>query len=202
MITKNTKERKIPKNPFEKIPIKLLSQTLPLLIICGIAEIFTGSLFHNMLSLLKENPGIIVLIPAMMSLRGNINTTFVSRLGSAYHLGLITKDDMWNKEMRENIIATLFLGITISLIAGFFAFLTCLILGIQSASLKIFLIIALISGAISSILLLIITIGVIILAFRKGYDPDNITAPALATIGDFITISSIFFALWLVSGGV
>ena len=42
------------------------------------------------------------------------------------------------------------------------------------------------------------TVGIIFLVFKRGYDPDNITGPALATFGDIITICCIFFVASLV----
>ena len=34
--------------------------------------------------------------------------------------------------------------------------------------------------------------AIIYLVFKRGYDPDNITGPALATFGDMITMLCIF----------
>jgi cation transporter-like permease len=36
-----------------------------------------------------------------------------------------------------------------------------------------------------------------IIAFKRGYDPDNITAPLLATVGDIITLGCIFITAFL-----
>jgi cation transporter-like permease len=36
------------------------------------------------------------------------------------------------------------------------------------------------------------TIAIIYLVFKRGYDPDNITGPALATFGDIVTMACIF----------
>jgi cation transporter-like permease len=44
------------------------------------------------------------------------------------------------------------------------------------------------------------TIGIIYLVFMRGYDPDNITGPALATFGDIITILCILFSASIVGG--
>jgi cation transporter-like permease len=50
----------------------------------------------------------------------------------------------------------------------------------------------LIAGIISGIILTLLTISIIYLVFKRGYDPDNITGPALATFGDIITMLCIF----------
>ena len=43
-------------------------------------------------------------------------------------------------------------------------------------------------------------IGIIYLVFKRGYDPDNITGPALATFGDMVTMLCIFGSAVLVEG--
>jgi len=50
----------------------------------------------------------------------------------------------------------------------------------------------LIAGIISAFILTLLTIGIIFIVFKRGYDPDNITGPALATFGDIVTMFCIF----------
>ena len=89
----------------------LLRQSLPLLILCGIGEIFAGRVFSGMVEFLEYLPGLIVLIPAIMGLKGNIDITLGSRLGSAAHIGVISLGNIWNDETKQNIYASLALGI-------------------------------------------------------------------------------------------
>ena len=50
------------------------------------------------------------------------------------------------------------------------------------------ILIVLLAGVISGVVLTFLTIGIIYLVFKRGYDPDNITGPALATFGDIVTM--------------
>ena len=170
----------------------LLKLSLPLLILCGIGEIFAGRLLGGMNQLLLDYPGLIVVIPALIGLKGNIDITLGSRLGSAIHLGLITPDDIWNREMKENVNAALILSIVMTLFAGTFAYITSLILHFETVGFLQIVLIAFTAGVVSGLLLIFITIGVIFLSIRFELDPDNITAPTLATLGDMITIVNIF----------
>jgi mgtE-like transporter len=163
-----------------------------LLILCGLGEIFAGGLLGSMSSLLLENPGIIVLIPALIGLKGNIDITLGSRLGSAIHLGLISPGNVWNEEMRENVSAAFVLTALMTIIAGSLAYVTSLILGLESTGPAALILIAFSAGVVSGVILIFITIGVIFLSVRFELDPDNITAPSLATLGDVITIVNIF----------
>jgi mgtE-like transporter len=171
---------------------EMLKQSLPLLIFCGLGSIVAGRTLGEMLGILNDIPGLIVVIPAIIALRGNISTTFGSRLGSAYHLGLINSKNMWNDELKQNIIGSLILSFLISSIVGILAYVTTILFfNLNPNPFKI-IIIVILAGILSSIILTTLTVFIIYIVFKRGYDPDNITGPALATFGDIITMFCIF----------
>jgi len=175
----------------------MVKQSLPLLVFCGLGGIVAGSTLGVMIDILQNIPGLIVVIPAIIALRGNISTAFGSRLGSAYHLGVIDADNLWNEELKQNIIGSLVLSFLVSIIIGVLAYVTSLLLGVQPDPVKL-IIIVLLAGVISAVILTLLTIGIIFLVFKRGYDPDNITGPALATFGDIVTMVCIFGSAVLV----
>jgi mgtE-like transporter len=171
---------------------EMVIQSLPLLIFCGIGGIVAGSTLGVMKEVLRDFPGLIVVIPAIIALRGNISTAFGSRLGSMYHLGIIDADNMWNEELKQNIIGSLTLSFLVSIIVGVLAFFTTvLFFKIHPDPFKLVLIV-LIAGVISALILTVLTIIIIFLVFKRGYDPDNVTGPALSTFGDIVTMFCIF----------
>ncbi len=175
----------------------MVKQSLPLLILCGFGAILTGTAFGSMSRIFQSIPGLIVVIPGVIAMRGNISTALGSRLGSAYHLGIIDIDNLWNDDLKQNILGSLILSMLVSSIIGVLAYITSVSLGIQVDFLKL-LFIVLLGGFFSAVFLTMLTIIVIYLAFKKGYDPDNITGPALATFGDIITMLCIFASAYLV----
>ena len=56
------------------------------------------------------------------------------------------------------------------------------------------------AGTVSGIVLTFLTVFIIYLVFRQGYDPDNITGPALATFGDIVTMLAIFGSAIILGG--
>ena len=106
---------------------EMVKQSLPLLIFCGLGGIVAGSTLGVMRDLLETIPGLIVVIPAIIAMRGNISTAFGSRLGSAYHLGVIDADNLWNDELKQNIIGSLILSFVVSIIVGILAYATTLL---------------------------------------------------------------------------
>jgi len=170
---------------------EMAKQSLPLIIFCGLGAIVAGSTLGVMSDLFKEIPGLIVVIPAIIAMRGNISTAFGSRLGSAYHLGIIDIDNLWNEELKQNIIGSLILSFFIAILIGFLAYITSAILNVYPNPIKLISIV-LLAGIISAVILTMMTIGIIYLVFKRGYNPDNITGPALATFGDIVTMLCIF----------
>ena len=170
---------------------EMVKQSLPLLVLCGLGGIVAGSTLGVMRDVLLEIPGLIVVIPAIIALRGNISTAFGSRLGSAYHLGIIDADNMWNDELKQNIIGSIILSFITSVIIGFLAYFSSILIGVYPNPLKLISIV-LIAGIISALILTQLTIIIIYGVFKRGYDPDNITGPALATFGDIVTMLCIF----------
>lgn len=170
---------------------EMVKQSLPLIVFCGLGAIVAGSTLSIMKDLLREIPGLIVVIPAIIAMRGNISTAFGSRLGSAYHLGIIDADNLWNDELKQNIIGSLILSFLVAIIIGVLAYATSIFLHVYPNPVKLISIV-LLAGIISGIILTLMTIGIIYLVFKRGYDPDNITGPALATFGDIVTMLCIF----------
>jgi len=180
---------------------EMLKQSLPLLIVCGLGAIIAGNTLSAMANILQKIPGLIIIIPAVIALRGNINTTLGSRLGSAYHLGIIDAENMWNDDLKQNIIGSLVLSFFMSFIIGILAYITSFLFHVQPDPV-ILIVIVVIAGAISGLILTFLTIIIIYFVFRRGYDPDNITGPALATFGDIITMLCIFGSAVFVGGFV
>ena len=176
---------------------EMVKQSLPLIVFCGLGAIVAGSTLGVMIDLIREIPGLIVVIPAIIAMRGNISTAFGSRLGSAYHLGVIDADNLWNEELKQNILGSLILSFFVAIIIGILAYVTSIIFHVYPDPIKLISIV-LLAGIISGIILTLMTIGIIYLVFKRGYDPDNITGPALATFGDMVTMLCIFGSAVLV----
>ena len=174
----------------------MFRQSFIVLLLCGIGGILAGTVLGNMVGSLDEVTGLIVLIPAIIGMKGNIFTTMGSRLGSASHMGLITPEKMFNRELWENVKGTFFLALIMSVITGILASLSSFLLHITGTvgmpNVPAIMFIAVVATALTSIILIAFTVGIVYVAFKKGWDPDNITGPTLATLGDFIALVGIF----------
>jgi len=147
----------------------------------------------------ENTPGLIVIVPAIIGLRGNINGALGSRLGSAAHLGLIDVKKVFNKETKENVKASVVTSVGTALLLGFLGWLTSAALGYNTNAL-ILITVTLIAGTLAGLILAVATVGIVIVAFKRGLDPDNITGPFLATFGDVVTVFCLLGAVILVGG--
>lgn len=177
-----------------KIITELLLQAMPVIIITSIGELFAGSILGKMHAKLDLIPGLIILVPAVMGLRGNIGTALGSRLSASLHLGLVTKRFTLNRFNLHNVGAGFSLSLAISIIIGVFSRFACQIFGLPSIPLINLLLIAILASVMASIMLIPITVTLTYFAYNRRLDPDNIVAPIIGMVGDVITVFVVFIA--------
>ncbi|MEM2192297.1 MAG: magnesium transporter [Candidatus Hadarchaeales archaeon] len=177
---------------------RIVTQGLMVLIPCAMIEIFAG----NTLEAMKEEltltiPALIIMIPPLLDLRGNIGGALASRLGTALHIGAIESKNYFSKEMTANILSAVILSILASATIGIISSLLGAVLG-RSVNVLLLLFIAIVSSFLSGLILTFMTVFVSILSYKHGWDPDNVVAPLIATAGDYLTIVCIFITVILV----
>jgi mgtE-like transporter len=177
-----------------KIILTILLQAMPVVIATSIGELFAGSILGKMHEKLDLIPGLIILIPAVMGLRGNIGTALGSRLSASLHLGIIRKKFAFNRFNMHNAGAGLSLSFTVSIIIGIFSKFACQFFGLPSIPLVNLLLIAILASIMASLMLIPTTVALTYFAYNNKLDPDNIVAPVIGMIGDVITVFVVFIA--------
>ena len=66
-----------------------LRQSLVALFICAIGDLCAGIILGNMTYFLNAFPGLLILIPGAIGMRGNIFGSFASRLSTNLHIGVL-----------------------------------------------------------------------------------------------------------------
>ena len=130
-------------------------------------------------------------------MRGGIGSALGARLSSALHLGYV-KPDKVTKYLKINIYSSLILSLFMSTILGIFAWISCLLTGLVCVSFALFLTISIIAGFSSGIILTFVAIFVVRISYKRGLDPDDVTAPSIGTLGDMITIVCLLLTVKLV----
>ncbi len=168
----------------------IIRQSLPLLIVLVILEIIAGQFLNNETLLLSS--GILMLIPVLNGIGGNLGSILAARLTSALHMGTI-EASYKNKELRKNILLIFLLGISIFLLMGMIIFIITPMFEFSS-ELPIWKLAVIFLGSGLLLLTVLTTVCVfsVFISYKKGIDPDNVVIPIVTTIGDFIGIISIF----------
>jgi mgtE-like transporter len=159
-----------------------------------LAGVTLGSIQHT----LETLPGLLVLIPAAIGMRGNIFEALGSRLGTAIHTGTFTLTPRRATVVGQNVLASLSLTFAVSLALAALAKTIALAFDLQSISLGDFVVISMVGGLISSAVVLAITMGVAAGSARFGWDMDSVAAPVITAAGDMVTLPSLFLATYCV----
>lgn len=140
-------------------------------------------------------PGMLIILPGFLEMRGNISGSFASRLISGLFLGVIKPSNIRDRIVKENITATFLLSAVVSFIFGLILFFFNYIF-LNNIS---YLLLALpfIAGIIANIIEVPIVLGGTFYFFKKGHDPNNIMGPFITATGDITSIISLLIAFFI-----
>lgn len=174
-----------------------INQSLIALLICAIGDLCAGIILGNMTFFIKTYPGILILIPGAIGMRGNIFGSFASRISTNLHIGTLEPEFKRSDILNINLASSFILTMVLSLFLAIFAKIISMIFGLKSISLMDFILISLVAGIISSLIMLTLTVFISIKSYKGGWDPDNITTPLVAAFGDLLTLPCIIASLFI-----
>jgi len=153
-------------------------------------------------------PEIIIVVPPLLGLKGNLEMTLAARLSTASNLGHL--DDA--KVALSTIIGNLVLVQCQGIVVGFLASLCGLAMGwipVGKANYEQALLLcasSVVTASLASFALALVMVVVIVAARKCRCNPDNIATPIAASLGDVVTlgllawISNILFEDYEVGG--
>lgn len=179
------------------IPLSAYKQGIAGLLISTMFGLIAGVFLGSITDTLKLLPGIMILIPAAIGMRGNIFGALGSRLGSAQHAGMFSTHITRQSILGQNIYATATNTIVISAALGMIAYIFAFLFGVESISVFDFIFISVVGGVIASILLMFITVFIAVIGHKKQWDIDNLSAPIITATGDVVALPALFFGFIL-----
>jgi mgtE-like transporter len=159
-----------------------------------LAGVTLGSIQHT----LEQLPGLLVLIPAAIGMRGNIFGALGSRLGTSIHTGTFTLSRRRSTVVGQNVLSAVTLTFVVSLALAALAKSIAVAFDLRSISMLDFVVISMVGGVISSVVVLAITVGVAAGSARYGWDMDSVAAPVITAAGDMVTLPALFLATYCV----
>ena len=175
----------------------VIKEGLIALFICAVGDLIAGIILGKMTFFLETFPGLLVVIPGAIGMRGNIFGSFASRLSTNLHIGLISPEFEFSEQLNYNIFSSFVLTLVLSIFLGIVAKIFCILLNYPAIGLVDFILICTFAGIISNLIMLPITMFVSFKSFEHGWDPDNITSPIIAAFGDLFTLPAIIASIFI-----
>jgi mgtE-like transporter len=169
------------------------------LLISSGGDLLAGLTLGSITGTLEALPGLLVLVPAAIGMRGNVFGALGSRLSTAIHTGTFQLSRRRDTVVGQNLAVSISLSLSISLVLAVLAKVISVGFGVENTiSVADFVVISVVGGFLSSIVVMVITVGVATLSVRRDWDLDNVAAPIVTAAGDIVTLPALFLATYLV----
>ncbi|HZP90448.1 MAG TPA: magnesium transporter [Actinomycetota bacterium] len=176
---------------------RTLRQGFVALFLSSGGDLLAGLALGFMTDSLQRLPGLIVLIPAAIGMRGNIFGALGSRLGTGIHSGQFEPSRERGSFLGQNAFAATILTLATSLFLGAAARAVSFAFGLTSISVWDYLVISIVGGALGSVVVGGATVGIAVWSHRRAWDLDSVSAPLVTAIGDIATLPALWAASYL-----
>lgn len=165
-----------------------------------VASLIAGLTLGSINTTLSELPGLLVLVPGAIGLRGMIFGALGSRLGTSIHAGTFRSSVRRDSVLGQNLQAAGVLTLLTAVLLGVTAKVMAAGFGVeQTIAMSRFVAVSLIGGLLSSAVLAVLTVSLASTAARRDWDPDNVMAPLVTACGDMVTLPALYLASLLVA---
>lgn len=175
---------------------KIVRETFPSEVVSITGDIFAGIILSILILPFESFLLLILIIPPLLSLRGNITAPFIARTARDLIIGEFNFR-IWI----ENVLATYFLSLITATLIGFIGLIIdLLIFKLFFLSFHIVILIPILSITLTLSITIPISTILNYFTFRYGLNPNNIVNPLMTAIGDFSMV--ICFYLTIIILGV
>lgn len=166
-------------------------------------SLVAGAILGSLTATFERRPGLLVLVPAAIGLRGNVFGSLGNRVSTAIHAGDLQLRVRRSTVLGQNVLAAAALTLGMSLALVGIAVMVSVGLGLgHTIGVADLALVSIGGGAVASLPVLAATLGLAAGAVRFGWDLDNVTAPLVSTLGDVLTLPALYFATGLLGLGL
>ncbi|HEY5859873.1 MAG TPA: magnesium transporter, partial [Actinomycetota bacterium] len=177
---------------------RTLRQGLVALTLSTAASFVAGLTLASITGTLSALPGLLVLIPAAVGMRGTIFGAIGARLGTASAAGTFESNLKRGGVLAQNVEVAFITSFASSLWLAALAKLATNAFGEPSISFWDLVTISVVGGFLGSVLILIVTLGMSVVSYRRGYDLDSVATPMVTALADMGTLPLLYLATFLV----
>jgi mgtE-like transporter len=167
---------------------------LPTLLVSGAGGLLAGSILGGMRTQLAAVPGLLVMVPAFLAIRGSVYGSLGSRLSGGIHQGLIDPTFEPDRRLVGAAAAALLNGTVAGLVAATLTVGALRVLGRAVAPLPRLAFIALVGSLLAGLALTATIVTVVFVGYRRGLNPDDVVGPTVTTAGDVFGLAALALA--------
>ncbi|MFX0082822.1 MAG: magnesium transporter [Candidatus Hodarchaeota archaeon] len=177
--------------------MKIFKESIIVVILSSIFGLISGTLLSSNEEIFHTIPIILLILPAINSLIGDISTVLVSRLTTHLYIGTILPKIQKSERLKEDFYGLLMTLLLSLLFLFFLGYAIEIISGVKPVNpLIIVMIITITVLIIFFIMFIMLFIGAIFL-FKRGMDPNNFLIPFVTSLADFLT--PLFIILFIIN---
>ena len=177
------------------LDVKLIRESISALLLALVADSIAGLVMNRYVNIFVMIPGLLMVIPALIDMRGNVYGAFISRLSSKLHLGEI--EDLHDPKVKMGILSAKMLAYSGALIVGTIAGIFSFIRTGNAVYLMFIPAIILFTHLFTASTLTPLTAYIGVKSYQKGWNPDNVGVPLISSVGDLASVVFILLSAFL-----
>lgn len=178
-----------------------LRQGVSALTIGGIVTLGAGIILGAMDDIIAETPGLLVLVPSAIGMRGAVFGAMAARLGTGMLTGQYTRGLRRGSFAAANIEAGLLQSLITAVFTGALAWGAAGVFGLATIDVLQLIIVSTVGAAIASVVVLGVTLLLARTAQQRSWDMDAIGSPVVTATADVIALPALLVGV-LVLGNV
>lgn len=179
-----------------------LRQGVTALTICITVTLFAGIILGEMEGVLADTPGLLVLVPSAIGMRGAIFGALAARLGTGMLTGQFTTELRRGSFTADNVEAALLVSLSTAALTGAMAWGISAIFGLESVGMLQLVIVSSVGAVISSAVVLAVTLLLARTAQARNWDMDAIGTPVITATADISTLPALLLGVLLLGSPV
>ena len=170
-------------------------QSLVALGFSSLTAVVAGGFLAAMTGTLERYPGLLVLVPAAIGMRGNIFGALGSRLATSIHAGTFRMSRRPETLVMQNVFASGLLSLITAVALAVLTKILSPIFGLESVvSIADLLVLSTVGALLSYVVLIAVTLALAARSAERGWDLDDVNAPLVSAVGDVVTLPALLVA--------
>lgn len=181
---------------------RTLRQGWVALTVTALGNIPTGIALAAMADRLERLPGLLILIPGAIGMRGAIFGALSSRLSTSLNAGLLRFTSDRDSVLMQNVGAATLQTFTSALYLALASRAFSAVAGLPSIPVWDLITLSVLGGVLASAFVLACTVGITYLGQRRDWDLDSVNSPTITFIGDSVTLPALVAVSFLAGRGL